>query len=321
MMFMSRHGGGRILRIAAIASAAALAVGGAVFIATRADAAAAVATTAPAPFVSDRLSVEVVGQGSDVILIPGFGCSREVWRAEADRLKATHRVHLVQLAGFAGEPWAHGDGPFVRPAVDELARYIREQGLSKPVVVGHSMGGMSALMLAQQRPELVGAVMSVDSLPFFSALFGHEATEETARPYADQAAAGMLAADETAFRAGQAASAAGLSRDPATRALMVEWTAAGDRRAMAAAIREVMTTDLRPGLAAMTVPVWAVYASDADGGAPAVMADAMWAREYEGLPGVRLIRVDGARHFIMSDQPARFAGLMDQLLASISASV
>ena len=321
MMFMSRHGGGRVLRIAAIASAAALAVGGALFIATRAEAAATIAATAPAPFVSDRLSVEVVGQGPDVILIPGFGCSREVWRAEAERLKATHRVHLVQLAGFAGEPWSHGDGPFVRPMVEELARYIREQGLSKPVVVGHSMGGMSALMLAQQRPELVGAVMSVDSLPFFSALFGHEATEETARPYAEQAAAGILAADDAGFRAGQAASAEGLSRDPATRALMVEWTAAGDRRAMAAAIREVMTTDLRPGLAAMTVPVWAVYASDADGGAPAAMADAMWAREYEGLPGVRLIRVDDARHFIMSDQPARFAELMDQFLASISASV
>ena len=321
MMFMSRHGGGRVLRIAAIASAAALAVGGALFIATRAEAAATIAATAPAPFVSDRLSVEVVGQGPDVILIPGFGCSREVWRAEAERLKATHRVHLVQLAGFAGEPWSHGDGPFVRPMVEELARYIREQGLSKPVVVGHSMGGMSALMLAQQRPELVRAVMSVDSLPFFSALFGHEATEETARPYAEQAAAGILAADDAGFRAGQAASAEGLSRDPATRALMVEWTAAGDRRAMAAAIREVMTTDLRPGLAAMTVPVWAVYASDADGGAPAAMADAMWAREYEGLPGVRLIRVDDARHFIMSDQPARFAELMDQFLASISASV
>jgi pimeloyl-[acyl-carrier protein] methyl ester esterase len=74
----------------------------------------------------------VVGQGPDVILIPGFACSREVWRAEAERLKATHRVHLVQLAGFAGEPWSHGDGPFVQPAVEDLARYIREQGLSGP---------------------------------------------------------------------------------------------------------------------------------------------------------------------------------------------
>ena len=39
---------------------------------------------------------------------------------------------------------------------------------------------------------------------------------------------------------------------------------ASNRQAMASAIREVMTTDARPGLAAMTTPVWAVYAADAD---------------------------------------------------------
>jgi len=78
---------------------------------------------------------------------------------------------------------------------------------------------------------------------------------------------------------------------------------------------EVMTTDARPGLGAMTTPVWALYASDADGGAPAAMADAGWSREYAALPGVRLIRVDGARHFIMADQPDRFAELVDQFLA------
>lgn len=270
---------------------------------------------APAAFVSDRLSVEVVGSGPDVVLIPGFASSREVWRVEADRLKATHRVHLVQLAGFAGEPWSHGDGPFVQPMADELARYVREAGIERPTVVGHSMGGMTAVLLAQQHPELVGRVMSVDSLPFFSALFGPQVTAETARPFADQAAAGMLSADEAGFRAGQAQGAIGLARDPATRAAMVEWSMASDRRALASAIREVMTTDLRPGLATMTTPVWAVYAADADGGAPAAMADGLWAREYAGLPGVRLIRVDGSRHFIMADQPARFAELMDQLLA------
>jgi pimeloyl-ACP methyl ester carboxylesterase len=224
-------------------------------------------------------------------------------------------VHLVQLAGFAGEPWSHGDGPFVQPMADELARYVREAGLDRPTVVGHSMGGMTAVLLAQQHPELVGRVMSVDSLPFFSALYGPQVTAEAARPFADQAAAGMLAADETSFRSQQGQSAVGLARDPATRAAMVEWSMASDRRALASAIREVMTTDLRPGLAAMMTPVWAVYAADADGGAPAAMADSLWAREYASLPGVRLIRVDGSRHFIMADQPARFAELMDQLLA------
>lgn len=301
------------LKALLVASAAAVAVGGGVLFATEVLAAPASAA-APAPFVSSRLSVEVVGSGPDVVLIPGFGCSREVWRAEAERLKATHRVHLVQLAGFAGESWAHGDGPFVQPVVDELARYIRDQGLQGAAVAGHSMGGMSALMLAQQHPGLAGKVMTVDSLPFFSALFGPTATPESARPFADQAAQGMLSQDDASFRAGQAMQAVGLARDPATRERMVEWTAAGDRRAMAAAIREVMTTDLRPGLAAMTTPVWAPYASDADGGAPAAMADALWGREYASLPGVKLIRVDGSRHFIMADQPAVFAGIMDRFL-------
>jgi pimeloyl-ACP methyl ester carboxylesterase len=45
------------------------------------------------------------------------------------------------------------------------------------------------------------------------------------------------------------------------------------------------------------------------------MADAMWTREYAGLAGVRLIRVDGSRHFIMADQPARFAEIVDTFLA------
>ena len=49
--------------------------------------------------------------------------------------------------------------------------------------------------------------------------------------------------------------------------------------------------------------------------APAAMADAMWTREYAALPGVTLIRVDGSRHFIMADQPERFAALIDAFLA------
>ncbi|MBJ7446358.1 MAG: alpha/beta hydrolase [Brevundimonas sp.] len=271
------------------------------------------AVAAPA-FASDRLSVEVIGSGPDVILIPGFASSREVWRVEANRLKATHRVHLVQLSGFAGQPWTHGDGPFVAPMIEELARYIRDAGLEKPAVIGHSMGGLSGILLAQGHPDLVGKVMSVDSLPFFSALFGPQVTVEAARPFAEQAAQSMLNPDADAFRAGQAQSSVGLARAPATRTAMVDWSMASDRQALASAIRDVMTTDARPALSTMTTPVWAVYAADANGGAPAPMADAMWTREYAGLPGVHLERVDDSRHFIMADQPERFAAIVDRFL-------
>ena len=285
------------------------------FPAVPSEAAPTAVQPAPAAFVSDRLSVEVIGHGPDVILIPGFASSREVWRAEAERLKANRRVHLVQLAGFAGEPWRHADGPFLEPMLAELARYVRESGLERPAIIGHSMGGMTALMLAQRHPELVGRVMSVDSLPFFGSLFGPTATVETARPFADRTAASMLGMDDAAFRANQMQTSLAMARNEDARRDMVEWSLASDRAAVAAAMREVMTTDLRPGLAAMTTPVWAVYAADAEGGAAASMADALWSREYAALPGVRLLRVDDSRHFIMADQPARFAAITDEFLA------
>lgn len=265
-------------------------------------------------FASDRLSVEVVGSGPDVILIPGLASSREVWRPLANRLSATHRVHLIQLAGFAGEPWTHGDGPFVEPEVAELARYIAEAGLERPAVIGHSMGGLSGLLLAQRQPELVGRLMIVDALPFYSALFGPTVTAETARPVAARMAAAMIAADDATYRAQQEQAAQGLARDPATREAMVAWSMASDRRAVAAAFSDVVTTDARPGLAAMTTPVTALYATDADGGPPPAMAEALWTREYATLPGVELVRIDGARHFIMADQPALFDAAVDAFL-------
>ena len=187
--------------------------------------------------------------------------------------------------------------------------------LNRPAVIGHSMGGLAGLMLAQQHPEVVGRVMSVDSLPFFSAMFGPTATVEGARPFADQAAAAILGADAAGFRQQQEQTAVGMMKIEAARPAMVEWSMASDRHAMASAIREVMTTDVRPGLAAMTTPVWAVYAADADGGAPAAMADGLWGREYAALPGVKLLRVDDARHFIMMDQPERLGVLVDEFLA------
>ena len=272
-----------------------------------------VATPAPS-YANDRLSVVVTGSGPDVVLIPGFASSREVWRATADRLSATHRVHQVQLAGFAGDAWTHGDGPFVQPVIDALAVYVQQAGLDRPAIIGHSMGGLSAIMLAQQHPDRVGRVMSVDSLPFYSALFGPQVTVEMARPFAAQAATSILTASEPDFRTSQTATAQGMARDPATRTAMVEWSMTSDRQAMAAAIRDVMLTDVRPGLATMTVPVWAPYAADADGGAPAAMADRLWGGAYAALPGVRLVRVDGSRHFIMADQPERFAEIVDDFL-------
>ncbi|WP_213880767.1 alpha/beta hydrolase [Pseudomonas sp. dw_358] len=265
-----------------------------------------------ATFLSDRLSVEVVGNGPDVILIPGLASSREVWRPLANGLAAHYRVHLVQLAGFAGEPWFHGDEPFLQPVVDELARYIKQNGLTHPAIIGHSLGGLAGLMLAQAHPDDVGRLMTVETLPFYSALLTPGATPDQARPMADQAAAELLGLDENTYHDRQVLVAQGMTRDPAMQQQIVQWSMASDRHAVATALRETMLTDVREGLHSMTTPVTAVYT---DAGRPGDQVDELWSQGYRGLPGVKRVRIANSLHFIMSDRPEAFSRLVDGFLS------
>lgn len=312
MMFHERTRARSTLRALLIASGLALGVGGAMLGATLARAEAP--ASAPA-FASDRITVEVVGEGPDVVLIPGLASSREVWRPTVERLAATHRLHLVQLRGFGGEPAAPDAEAVWGPATDEIARYIAVAGLERPAVIGHSMGGATGLRLAQDHPERVGRVLVVDALPFFSALYGPQVTVEAARPFAEITRAQMLAADAEAFAAMQAGTAETMVADPAARPAVLAAAAASDRATTAQAMYEVMTTDLRPRLGEIAAPVTVLYAWEAGMNLPPEQVDALYAREYAGLPGARLERVDGARHFIMLDQPAAFAAAVDAFLA------
>src|ERR1700750_302124 len=98
---------------------------------------------------TDRITVTVKGKGPDVILIPGLTCSIAVWDATVKQLEGHYRLHLVQVAGFAGAPsQANAKGPIIQPTVSALDAYIKANKLNKPGVIGHSMGGLMGMMLA-----------------------------------------------------------------------------------------------------------------------------------------------------------------------------
>src|SRR4051812_25197318 len=132
-----------------------------------------------APFHSDRISVETRGRGPDVVLIPGLSSSPKVWEGAVAAVSG-YRYHLVRVAGFDGAPaGANASGPVVAPVAEEIARYIREAGLKHPALVGHSLGGSWALMVAARHPEFASRVMVVDMMPYLGALFaGPTATAE-----------------------------------------------------------------------------------------------------------------------------------------------
>lgn len=257
---------------------------------------------------ADRITVTVTGKGPDVVLIPGLASSGAVWDATVRQLSATHRVHVVQVAGFAGAPAAgNAEGPVVAPLVEALDSYINTNHLKAPAVIGHSMGGFAGLLLARRHPEDVGRLMVVDSLPFFSVLFAPSATVESVKPQAAAMRDAMVAMSAETFAAQQAATAPRFSKSPEGQALILDWSKASSPSVVGRAMYDLLTTDARGDLAAIRAPVTLLYPYDPAMGAPAAVIDGTYANAYAALPGVTLKRVDDSRHFIMLDQPKAFA--------------
>ena len=257
----------------------------------------AVPLTAPAAaapaFVPTRFSAEVVGSGPDVILIPGLTASKEVWRGTVAAVPG-YRYHLIQVAGFAGAPTrGNAEGPVIVPLEEEIARYIRSNGLRRPAIVGHSMGGTLALMLASRHPDLVGRTMVVDMLPQPAQLLG--ASASGIRGLADV----LQSLSGTQFGQSLIDSAVRMFGNDAPV------SAKSDRDVVARAAHELALIDLTPELPRLRAPLTVVYASPDP--SLAATADGIYARAYSGDPAAHMVRIDRSSHMIMADQPQRFA--------------
>lgn len=261
------------------------------------------------------ISVQTQGSGTDVILIPGLASSRGIWTDLVSGLQLNHRVHLLELAGFASTPAiSRRDGKVIAPVVDAIAEYIRTQHIKAPAIVGHSLGGEIALMLGARHPDRVGRLMIVDALPFYTLMIDPAATRETAYPRAIAAREGILAQSSEQFVAFQKASIARLARTEAVRPALVAAGLSSDRKTIADAIYEVMITDLRPVLGRIRVPIEIVYAYDALFGVPASVVDEMYRRAYITASDIHFTRIDDSFHFIMLDQPERFSSAVESFL-------
>jgi pimeloyl-ACP methyl ester carboxylesterase len=272
-------------------------------------------TTAGREFASDRISVITRGSGLDVVLIPGLtGHREEAWGGVVETLDDRYRMHLIQVNGFAGvEPGANAEGPVSAPVAEEIARYIRESGLPRPGVIGHSMGGTIGMMLAARHPDVVGRLMVVDMMPFMGELFGPAgATPEGLRGIADQARAQILEAPPGTGFIAQLFE--GMTLNTQMQPVLMRLARESDRRTVANAFHELVVTDLRPELSRITAPVTVLYVQPPNVQVPPDQFDASMAGLYAGAPNARLVRIDHSRHFIQWDQPARFLAEIDTFM-------
>ena len=97
-----------------------------------------------------------------MLLIHGWTCNHTHWAAQAKHFSRTHRVVSIDLRG-------HGlsDAPeqeyTLEAFADDVAWMIKELGLDRPIVCGHSMGGFVTVMLGKNHPESLRARILVDS--------------------------------------------------------------------------------------------------------------------------------------------------------------
>ena len=282
-----------------------------------AQAARPTAAPAPAPtlFQSSRILVETKGQGPDVVLIPGLASTSAVWARTAAALEGRYRVHLVTVRGF-GEtaPGGNAEGLVSAPVAAEIRRYIEEQGLRRPALIGHSMGGQVALRVAADAGDRIGKVMVVDASPFFPSLISPGSTAADVEPLARIAYQGLMLLGDQALRT-QAASM-GLELGGAADNVLggLGWQG-GDRRVLAQGLYEVMTTDLRSRLPLIEVPVTVVYGWSPDDRSPRSHVDDLFRAGYRSLPRPAAFeRVEGAEHMVMIDRPRQFQAAVDRFL-------
>ncbi len=270
-----------------------------------------------------RFSVVVEGSGPDIILIPGLSTPRDVWEPTVAKLGKCYTLHTVQIRGFGDDAGINAQGPLLEPFVKELADYIDDEIIDKsrarPVIVGHSLGGLSALMIGARYPDIPGRIMVVDALPFIGTLFNPAATVDLVKPQAQKMADAMRQAPISPQGVddsdpGEKSMAGFYSNSVAGRTKVARWMRTSDPRVTAQALYDDMTTDMRGELPKIRVPVGLLYAQDDSVMTPEA-AKQTFVPQYTGTRVFEARMISGSRHFIMLDQPDQFQTELEAFLA------
>jgi len=253
-----------------------------------------------------RFTVTVEGKGPDVVLIPGLAGSREVYAAEAKLLAPHYTLHLVQINGFAGAPAGpNATGPLLAPVVEELHGYIAAKKIH-PAVIGHSLGGLLTLMLADKYPGDVAKMMIVDALPFYGLIFNKDATVEMLKPQVEAMAQQVMSMPDEQFAAMLPMTVSMMVKSPEGAKAVTKSSLDSDRTVYAHAMVEDMATDIRPSLSSIKTPAVLLYPFDVTAVKDPATITSVYTGAYAGMPNLKMVRVDDSRHFIMYDQPAVF---------------
>lgn len=250
------------------------------------------------------------GGGPPVVLTHGVTDDGLCWAPIARALAPGYDLIMVDARGHGrSDAPERGYGP-VEQAGD-LAGLIAALGLSRPALLGHSMGAATAMALAGTRPDLPGALLLEDPPAWWSQPPGAPPVDPEARAAWRARIVGHRGKPRDELIAGQRAEAPGWAEDE-----FGPWADAKLR------LSPNVLAVFDPG--ASTPPDWRAILPRVACPALLIAADPtqgslVTEEAAEGLralvPGVRVVRLAGAGHNIRREQPDRFLEAVRPFLA------
>jgi len=146
-----------------------------------------------------NLHFERYGEGHPLIILHGLFGSLENWRTVSKTLSQSFDVFALDQRNHGRSP--HNDVLNYRVLAEDLKEFMQRQGLSSAHLLGHSMGGKTAMQFAVTYPDQVNKLIIVDIAPkayplghdtIFSALFALDVKTLRTRQEADTALAKHL---------------------------------------------------------------------------------------------------------------------------------
>lgn len=247
------------------------------------------------------------GHGVPVVFLHGIGGAARQFRAQLRHVGRQRRAIAWDMPGYGGS------APLPRVTMDALAAalggFIAALGLDRPVLVGHSIGGMIVQrLLAGAQNAARGVVLAQTSAAFggrdptWAAQFIHDRLGplDEGRSLADMAPA-MVAA------------LVGDGPGPEGVALALDCIASTPEAAYRSTVLAMLGFDLRDALPRIAVPTL-VLSGTKDPNAPAAAMERMAAR----IPGARYVALEGVGHLAHLEQPARFNAALDTFLQEVA---
>ncbi len=239
-----------------------------------------------------------------VIFLPGIGGAARLWEPQLASFRAAGYEPLaLDLPGYGARPPVdHMD--FDMLAADVEA-HVDRHGLARPVLVGHSFGGMIAQTCLRRNPDGYRAAVLSGTSP----AFGDPTGEFQKRFIAARLGAldsGRSMAELAAAIADELMSA---GADPAGRRLLVEVLGTIAPRSYRAVIHCLIGFDERANLGAIRIPVLCLVGEHDRNAPPSMMR-----RMAEKIPGARFVCLAGVGHMPNLEAPrAHDAAILDFL--------